>query len=893
MKEILELIENNRSNFSELNLFRFLRNQSINPVKRLAFAPCISPFVMSFGDLNKYVLQQHPTSDKIQEIINQHTAEEHNHWNWFLEDIQALGYDFNINFNSTLKFLWSEETKSARWISYQLYRFIYDADSIQKLVVLEAMEATSSVFFSEISKVAEELYKTKSIKCRYFGEHHLKAEESHSAFMPETDDYINKIFIPQKRKEELATIVNQIFNLFSDLTESFFQYAIKYQDNSFPLNSYCSQSYDYEYIIIGAGPAGLQLGYFLESSNRDYTILESGDSPGTFFKDYPRHRKLISINKRNTGYSDPEINLRWDWNSLLTQDYSKNFTDYSKKYFPSADNLVEYFNDYAKEFSLNIKYGVTVEKISKNQGFVLLDSYGNTYSCKYLVIATGCPKLYIPEISGIELAEKYTDVSVNPEDFENQRVLIIGKGNSAFETADNLIDTAVTIHICSPSPVTMAWKTKYVGHLRAVNNNFLDTYQLKSQNAILDAEILGIRKNRNEYVVNVKYSHANGESEELVYDRIILCTGFRFDDSIFDVTCKPALTINNRYPAQTSEWESTNIQDLYFAGILMHMRDFKKKQSGFIHGFRYNIRTLHRIFEHKHHHAPLPSRKIPLSPQAITDFIIDRVNTSSSLWQQTDFMCDLITVSDDSQEVQYFDELTKDYIHEGYLGRHEHYYTVSLEFGQNVADITDPFAIDRVHKEDAFNSSQSEFIHPVIRRFHKNTLIAEHHVIEDLASEWKEDVHIQPLLKFMTEQLTHSQGIGAHLLEAGLLTSEQLEVALEDQERQATARLGEVIQKRGWVKERTIQFLLNQVNNTLVDHPELNACTQLGNNLVEAGLLTSAQVDEAIQEQKISNKRLGEILVNHGWVNSQTIEYMMKHLSKANATAQPEVAVMN
>ena len=74
-----------------------------------------------------------------------------------------------------------------------------------------------------------------------------------------------------------------------------------------------------EYLIIGAGPAGLQLGYFLAQSGREYLILEAGARAGTFFETFPRHRRLISINKVYTGYDDPEINLRWDWHSLLSE----------------------------------------------------------------------------------------------------------------------------------------------------------------------------------------------------------------------------------------------------------------------------------------------------------------------------------------------------------------------------------------------------------------------------------------------------------------------------------------------------------------------------------------------------------------------------------------------
>lgn len=895
MEEILALIEENKSMFSELNLFYFLRDKNINPTKRLAFAPCISPFVMSFGDLNKYVLQQHPTSDKIQQIINQHTLEEHNHWNWFLEDIQSLGYNFNINFNSALQFLWSEETKASRWISYQLYRYIYEADSLQKLVILEVMEATSSVFFTEISKVAQELYQTENIKCRYFGEYHLNAENNHSAFLPDIDNYINNIYISPTRKKELEIIVNQVFELFSELTESFFKYAIKYQEKSFPLKSYnCLQTYDYEYIIIGAGPAGLQMGYFLDKSGRKYKILEAGSHPGTFFKKYPRHKKLISINKRFTGYTDPEINLRWDWNSLLSDSEDMLFKFYSKDYFPSSTDYVKYLGDFAKHFNLNIEYNFKVSRIAKDQHFTVYTQDGNCYKSKRLIIASGTSIPYVPNIPGIEYAENYTNISVDADDFANQRVLIIGKGNSGFETADNLVGTTSLLHIASPNPISMAWKTKYVGHLRAVNNNMLDTYQLKSQNVLIDADIEKIEYSQGEYIVHFDYSHADGEKETLAYDRVIVCTGFKFDDSIFDDSCKPDLVINQRFPKQTSEWESSNVSELYFAGVLMHMRDFKKKQSGFIHGFRYNIRALHHILEKKYHNQPLPHQLINADASKFTNLILNRVNSSSGLWQQTGYLCDVIVVSGDGSSANYYQDMPIDYVADKSLSKNDHYYTITLEFGLDIINASpDPFAVDRIHKDDLARAELSSGIHPIVRRYCQGTLVAEHHVIEDIVSEWKEEVHMQPLLEFMTQQLSQSQSIGTHLLEAGILTSEQLEVALAEHQLHASTRFGEIVKNRGWVKERTIQFLLNRANQSLKESQNLSVSAQIGTHLVEAGLVTQAQVEQALLEQQTSNKRLGEILVNHGWVTSQTVEYMMKLISEVEAPTETEVAVLN
>ena len=103
----------------------------------------------------------------------------------------------------------------------------------------------------------------------------------------------------------------------------------------------------HDYVIIGAGPAGLQLAALLERDGHDYVVLEAGSGPGTFFATFPRHRRLISINKVHTGSTDPEFNLRMDWNSLLSDDPNLRFGRYSRRYFPDADDLRRYLADFA------------------------------------------------------------------------------------------------------------------------------------------------------------------------------------------------------------------------------------------------------------------------------------------------------------------------------------------------------------------------------------------------------------------------------------------------------------------------------------------------------------------------------------------------------------------
>lgn len=507
-----------------------------------------------------------------------------------------------------------------------------------------------------------------------------------------------------------------------------------------------------DYLIIGAGPAGLQLGYYLARAGHSFKILESGTAPGAFFQTFPRHRQLISINKPYTGTLDAELNLRMDWNSLLSDDSELLFTRYSARYFPSADDYVRYLADFARRFALPICYGARVVEVTRPQDYRVLDAQGHVYTAKRLIVATGVSKPNVPSIPGIELAECYTAVSVNAADFVNQRVLIIGKGNSAFETADHLMETAATVHLLGPSALKFAWRTHYVGHLRAVNNNFLDTYQLKSQNAVLDGHVDRIERRAGKYVVTIRFTRADETMKDIEYDRVIYCTGFRFDSEIFADDCRPRLAINDRFPEQTSAWESTNVPGLYFAGTLSQMRDYRRTTSGFIHGFRYCVRALHHVLEHRYHGVQWPSRSLSATPAACMRAVIERVNRSSALWQQFGFLADVITV--DGAQAHYYQELPMDYVHEHGIGGRHDYFTVTLEYGPN-HDQVDPFDIDvgRIAQSDAGNADLSAYLHPVVRRFQRGRLLAEHHVTENLENDWTGTVHTEPLEAFFTREL--------------------------------------------------------------------------------------------------------------------------------------------
>lgn len=515
----------------------------------------------------------------------------------------------------------------------------------------------------------------------------------------------------------------------------------------------------YKYIIIGGGPAGCQLAYYFQQNNEDYILLEKDNVPGAFFKKHPRHGQLISINKVYTGIDNPETNMRWDWNSLLTNDYSLLFKNYSKEYYPRTTDLLNYLKDFVNKYNINLKTKQNIVKISKDKNsniFTIQTDKNKIYCAQKLIVATGLSKAYIPDIKGIELVTQYDDLDTNKKSLINKRVLIIGKGNSGFETANHLVDTASLIHILSPEPLKFAYNTRYPGHLRSINAVFMDTYLLKSQNGILNAKIINIKKYKQGFNVTIAYNNANDEVETIYYDKVISCTGFRFNYDIYDKSCMPDLIIDNRFPRIKTNYESTNISNLFFTGNISQSLDFKKKQSAFIHGFRYNAAFLARYLDAIDNNKSLIQEKIKLNDNLLTKHIINLINTNSAMWQQTGYISCAYVYNPKTSNVEFIPDCPTAYIRDTNYLKNKIYLIVYLDFGDIIKDPRfDALTHNRVHKHNHKAAYDSSVIHPIIKVYSNDEKIAEHHIIEDFENEWLEEEHIKPLEKFIGQVINY------------------------------------------------------------------------------------------------------------------------------------------
>ena len=440
---------------------------------------------------------------------------------------------------------------------------------------------------------------------------------------------------------------------------------------SFPAHALVPPPAYVRYLIVGAGPGGLQVAHYMESAGRDYLVLESAERPASFFASYPRFRQLISINKREVGRDDSlDFAFRHDWNSLLSDaSHSASsgsfasttdarltptslapalrFTNYSTRYYPHADDLVLYAQVWAgstnasarglgRASPLRVRYNTNVVSIARTSEwapgadaqraaiargaprFVITTARGEVFTCTFLIIATGLQEaVSLPSGNGTAavaagLVHTYASAPADADAYRGQRVLVIGHGNAAWEFAHYILGATALVHVAgrTTSRIKLALETHYPGNVRAVHATLLETYNLKSLDGITSVpfdRLTFARAPDGRIAVGVAGSvgctrDAFGRATSRCsfrepYDAVIACLGWRFSSSLFDDAVRPALAHNGKYPNASATFQSVNVEGLYFAGTVAHAGDYKKTSGGFIHGFRYTARALHRFLE--------------------------------------------------------------------------------------------------------------------------------------------------------------------------------------------------------------------------------------------------------------------------------------------------------
>jgi putative flavoprotein involved in K+ transport len=319
-----------------------------------------------------------------------------------------------------------------------------------------------------------------------------------------------------------------------------------------------AQPADYEVVVIGAGQAGLAMGYHLAPRGRRSIVLERADSIAPAWRE------------------------RWDSLTLFTPRRYSSLPGLpfpgDPDGYPTRDEVIAYLELYAVEFGLPIEFNSTVRSLSRAGGRFVLELDGRTITTEQVVVATGPFQTpYVPKLA-VELDpdvwQAHSTGYRRPSDIPEGIVLVVGGGNTGFQIAKELSTTHKVILSVGthqkPLPQRLAgrdlfwWLTKTRLIHKTVESRL--GQRLKDRDTLIGSSP---RELKRRYGVELKARaiRASGRSvtfedgSQVEVDAVIWATGYRPDSSWIDL---PIFDSDGRLRHRRGV---TDVPGLYFLGL--------------------------------------------------------------------------------------------------------------------------------------------------------------------------------------------------------------------------------------------------------------------------------------------------------------------------------------
>jgi putative flavoprotein involved in K+ transport len=172
-------------------------------------------------------------------------------------------------------------------------------------------------------------------------------------------------------------------------------------------------------VVVGAGQAGLSVGYYLAQRNLPFIILDANPRIGDSWR------------------------KRWDSLHLFTPAGYDGLAGMPfpapPHSFPTKDEMADYLEAYAARFNLPVKTGIQVDGLSRQGAKYLVTAAGRQFQADHVVIAMA--RYQQPRVPPFALqldpniVQLHSSEYRNPQQLKNGGVLIVGAGNSGAEIA--------------------------------------------------------------------------------------------------------------------------------------------------------------------------------------------------------------------------------------------------------------------------------------------------------------------------------------------------------------------------------------------------------------------------------------------------------------------------
>lgn len=286
-------------------------------------------------------------------------------------------------------------------------------------------------------------------------------------------------------------------------------------------------------IIIGAGPIGLACGIELKKRNIDHLIIEKGCLVNSVFH-YPVNMTFFSTSDRLEIGGVP-------------------FISHGVK--PTRREALEYYRRVADSYELNINLYEEVLSLDGEAGDFTIKTDKDSYKADKIILSTG---FYDHEnrmnVSGEDL-EKVKHYYDEPHPYANQKVLVVGGGNSA-------VDVALETYRCG-SEVTMVVRYPEIkpGVKYWVRPDIENRIKEGEITAHFDSNVLAIRERE----VDIQTPEGKITIEN---DFVLAMTGYKPNFKLMDLLGLDYKDDGYRTPVFNEKTQESSVGGIYLAGVV-------------------------------------------------------------------------------------------------------------------------------------------------------------------------------------------------------------------------------------------------------------------------------------------------------------------------------------
>lgn len=126
--------------------------------------------------------------------------------------------------------------------------------------------------------------------------------------------------------------------------------------------------------------------------------------------------------------------------------------------------------------------------------------------------------------------------------------------------------------------------------------------------------------------------------------------------------------------------------------------------------------------------------------------------------------------------------------------------------------------------------------------------------------------------------------LGQVLYEAGLVSAQQIEIALREQAKAPEFKIGKIFASRGWIKQQTADFFAEQWDELLREKTK----QPLVYYLQQAALLDRTQINSLLKQRHNSPEKLRfhHLAVRQGLIKQQTVDFFLRNLLSISGKRQ-------